>query len=124
MKDWRGNEYYIGSTVIYPRASGRSVEITEAVVEDIYMVYYHKDKCKWVRVPEGEAPPEALVGTNYSGLPEIKTRVKLKPTGPGSRAFYRGGVGIFKDEPIKSVTLLDIENITVVPERGDYQHED
>ena len=35
MKDWRGNEYDVGSTVVYPRQSGRSVTMVEGVVRKI-----------------------------------------------------------------------------------------
>lgn len=36
ITDWRGNEYGVGDTILYPRQSGHSVEIAEGVVEMIF----------------------------------------------------------------------------------------
>lgn len=44
MIDWRGNAYEVGSTVLYPRMSGRSCEMTEATVSDIKSVIVDVDK--------------------------------------------------------------------------------
>jgi hypothetical protein len=35
LTDWRGNEYGVGSKILYPRSEGRSVEMQEGIVEKI-----------------------------------------------------------------------------------------
>lgn len=86
LTDWRGNEYGVGDTVIYGRQSGRCVELQEGVVVDIWRVYQN-NSYKWVRLEDNEEPP---VGTNYAGeviKNKITTRVKIQPSGNGSRNF-------------------------------------
>lgn len=45
LTDWRGNEYGVGDTILYPRQSGHSTEIVEGVVEMIFQstpTYYSR----------------------------------------------------------------------------------
>lgn len=124
MIDWRGHPYTIGSTIFYPRMSGRSVEIQEGRVVDIWDAVYDLDRYKWVRYDPAK-PVE------FTGDPV--TRVKVMPTGKGSRNFYRTGETyqrdasgelVFDDDgqviieslEFKAVTILNTENITVAVE--------
>ena len=91
MIDWRGNFYEVGSTVLYPRASGRSVEITEGTVLEIVEV-----PDSWVFIPETTTWGR---GVGY--------KVKVQPHGRGSRRFYRG-------DDLKPVWILKSENVTAV----------
>lgn len=53
ITDWRGNEYGVGDTILYPRQSGHSTEIVEGVVEMIFLstpTYYSKPGGVTVRV--------------------------------------------------------------------------
>lgn len=55
-EDWRGNLYTVGSLVLYARMSGRSCELAEGRVVDLYEVYRNQD-WKWVKVPAGKEAP-------------------------------------------------------------------
>jgi len=59
--DWRGNDFTVGDTILYARMSGRSCEMAEGVVVDLFVVYRDPDKYKWTRLPEGDPVPEHLV---------------------------------------------------------------
>ena len=114
LTDWRGNEYGVGDMIVYPRASGRSVEMSDGVVTDIYKVYYSPEAYKWKRF-DGAEPPD----TGRSA--RTATRVQVKPTGLGSRGFWRGDWREYravrdgeKQAEIKPVTICNIENVTVV----------
>ncbi|WP_424533677.1 hypothetical protein ACOZ38_25410 [Sphaerisporangium viridialbum] len=125
ITDWRGNPYTVGTTIFYPRMSGRSCEMAEAVVVDIYdVVWGCDDKIRWERFDPENPAHQAASGRNRV------TRVKVQPTGRGSRDFYRSDRRIVKDEngetvrndegyavwektDIKPVTLMIINNITV-----------
>ena len=98
VTDWRGNTYTLGDTILYPRMSGRSVEMQEAVVVDLYHVHYSRETWDWARLPEGEAVTA-----------ETPLRVRVRPTGRGSRKFYAVG---------KDVTILITDNITKVEARS------
>lgn len=117
LTDWRGNEYGVGDTVLYARMSGRSCEISEATVVDIWEAYpdYNLRRGWWVRLQEGQQPPEGK---------RTETRVKVQPNGRGSRNFYRTDYDYVKNAEgdyervetgIKPVTLNIIANITAVP---------
>ncbi|MGW0061429.1 hypothetical protein ACWDTT_16065, partial [Streptosporangium sandarakinum] len=117
LTDWRGNTYSVGSNVIYGRMSGRSVELSEGTVIDIWYARYDTVRFKgWTRIDPSEA-------TDKDGL-----RVKIQPHGPGSRSFYRSGVTYEADGDggyrrkfgeMKPVMLEVLENITVIPPRSD-----
>lgn len=128
VKDWRGNEYGVGSVVLYPRASGRSVEMQEGTVERLWYVAYSRETWKWEEVSEG--------------TPEAVLRAKVRPNGRGSRDFFRtdtepkyyltgteeeiprryawdvlnpGEYEIrWSPIPIKPVTIVNTENLTAV----------
>lgn len=55
--DWRGNDFTVGDTILYARMSGRSCEMAEGIVEDLFVVYNDPDKYKWVRLPENGPVP-------------------------------------------------------------------
>lgn len=57
-EDWRGNHYTVGSLILYTRMSGRSCELAEGRVADLYEVYYGHDDYKWHRLEPGEKTPE------------------------------------------------------------------
>lgn len=129
LTDWRGNEYGAGDTIFYPRMSGRSCEIVEATVVDIWETYRADGSWKWLRLEEGQEPPERVYW-NYKTLEnemrpaETETRVKVQPNGRGSRSFYRTDYKMVEnaeggydkvDTGIKPVTLNIIENVTAVP---------
>ncbi|MFI6497146.1 hypothetical protein [Nonomuraea typhae] len=125
LTDWRGNPFTIGTTIFYPRMSGRSCEIQEGVVIDIWDAVYDRDVYRWVRFN-----PEKISHQDATGN-DRQTRVKVHPTGRGSRNFYRSDQRLVTDEQgeyvrdehgravwesvdLKPVTLMIIENITVV----------
>lgn len=127
LTDWRGNEYGVGDTILYARMSGRSCEISEATVVDIWQAY--SDGGRYNRLAEGDEVPTVQVfnyGTReYETRPaRIEVRVKVQPNGRGSRNFYRtdfdyrenaeGGYDRV-ETGIKPVTLHIIANITAVP---------
>jgi len=117
LTDWRGREFTIGTEIVYPRMSGRSVEMSDGVVVDIWQAYRSKDTWNWKRHTPNTSP-EDISGDS------LAWRVKVKPHDLGSRGFYRGGWSdYFKNrdsgEPtdVKPVTLINIENITVLGDR-------
>jgi len=55
--DWRGNDYAKGTLILYARMSGRSCEMAEGVVKDLYEVYYGDDYT-WHKLAPGETAPE------------------------------------------------------------------
>jgi hypothetical protein len=136
LTDWRGNEYGVGDKVIYGRMSGRSVEMQEAVVAEIYRAYQDNETYKWKRLAEDDEIPFMRIyqqlgpdprgdwGYLPTGDPvEITVRVRVQPTGKGSRSFYRDdytaswpdgyeGKMIVTPHDPKPVTLIIIENIT------------
>lgn len=94
VTDWRGNVIEVGSPVVYPRASGRAVEMREAVVLEI--VRHEKDRrTNWHRDPESGKYA-------YDEVPAYKFR--LQPTGRSSREFYTSGE--------KPVWVQNGENVT------------
>lgn len=114
--DWRGNEYGVGDLVIYARMSGRCVEMVEARVLDIWRVF-RNDDWKWERLPDGTRSPKLKGTWNYETRsyddiqdPDDELRVKLQPTGKGSR--FRSYT-----EEFKPVTLTITENVTKISER-------
>ncbi|MEV4749026.1 hypothetical protein AB0K21_21830 [Streptosporangium sp. NPDC049248] len=125
LTDWRGNSYTVGTRVFYPRMSGRSCEIQEGTVLDIWDAVYDFDKFRWVHFD-----PDNPRHQKISGRDRV-TKVKVQPTGRGSRDFYRSnkqhkkdndgkllygddGWPVMEDADAKPVTLAIIENITVV----------
>lgn len=103
LTDWRGNDYGVGATVIYPRQSGRSVEVKEAVVLDIYEVYRDPEDWSWKRLPEGELMPDDR---------PVELRVRVQPFKASRFTPWAG------DEDFKPATLINVENITVLENRG------
>ena len=127
-QDWRGNDYTVGDTVTYPRGSGRSVEMTEAVILDLYEVWYrHDGPYRWVRLAEGELPPfkqegrredldgnalgrDVIASIDYrlrrwvmhetDEREETKRRATLQPTKLSSRRFFREGIGRYAFEKL------------------------
>jgi hypothetical protein len=113
VTDWRGNAYTIGDTVLYPRMSGRSCEMAEATVADIWLTYTSPETYKWVRLKEGQEPPivwhsgmgenpEDPTGPNIwqrrEAPAKTELRVRLQPNGRGSRDFYRADSVFLRDE--------------------------
>ncbi|WP_157536531.1 hypothetical protein [Kitasatospora mediocidica] len=127
LTDWRGNEYGVGDTILYARMSGRSCEISEATVVDIWRTY--SDKGRYNRLAEGEEAPSVQIFNFATREHETRparteTRVKVQPNGRGSRDFYRTDYAYVKnaegdyervETSIKPVTLNIIANITAVP---------
>ena len=114
INDWRGHSYEVGDLVLYPRMSGRSVEMMEATVVDIWRVFYN-DSFEWQRLPEGERASKMKKEWNGEtrefvslGIPDDELRVKLQPTGAGSRFRHYEGVDL------KPVVLQVTENITKI----------
>lgn len=131
LTDWRGNDYTIGDTVLYPRTSGRSVEMSEGVVLEIVRGWggmYNS----FTRLAEDEDPPEIRQrdGWDHEARETIWTtvtapvvyRVKLKPSGRTSRNF-----GYYSDwerneetgrrehtGDVKPVTIQNVQNITAL----------
>ena len=82
--DWLGNTYMVGDKVLYPRMSGRSVEMALGTVDSFYR------------------------GSRDYGDDEIKVRIRVEK---GSRfTDWNGDKGNPHDRP--PVTIGIIENIT------------
>jgi hypothetical protein len=139
MKDWRGNEYGIGSTVLYAATTGSMPEITEGVVTDIALMYREPVTWDWKRLKEGAQLPRALRwdqetrGYVEREEPvEHKLRVRVKPL-RSSRSFSRKGDTYVRDEDggikrnefgtpeilrpaegYRDVTITRVENITAL----------
>lgn len=113
LTDWRGAEYGTGDLVLYPRVSGRCVEMMEGTVVEVYQVYYDdEDRCQWVRLEPDQLAPFEKVYTRdllerVDGDTRMRTeyRVRIRPTGRGSRDFHRG---------MKDAVLTVHENVTKV----------
>jgi len=93
--DWRGNTYTVGSKVLYPRASGRSVEMREATVlaiVDKEQEYYRYDRDAGHRVK----------------ATQTVRSVRVQPL--RSSRFDRSWSG----SEHKATTIHNIENITAV----------
>lgn len=95
LTDWLGTEYGVGDTIVYPVGSGRSVEMQQATVLDIWTVYNCPKDYKWKRLKEGEEVPSKLrwnADTHErepNGEPvDTQLRVRLQPNGKGSRDFH------------------------------------
>lgn len=97
--DWRGNTYDVGSTVLYPRMSGRSCEMQEGIVLEI-------KKFTDTRYRHEQNPDD---GKWYYNSEEFENyKVKIKPT-RSSRDFWRDG-----SEDYKPVWIHIGENVTAV----------
>lgn len=92
--DWRGNLVAPGDTVLYPRMSGRSVEMREASVLEVWRKVADRRRYRW---------DEVLRRHEYDYAAQYV--YKLQPTGPGSREFYAG------EQP---VWIQNGENVTAV----------
>jgi hypothetical protein len=141
-EDWRGNAYMVGSLVLYPRLDGRSCEIAEGRVLDLYEVYRDEDY-KWHKLAAGEEAPLHEVmrwmcietrevqqlhdelhseRTWVTEPRETERRAKIMPTGRTSR-FARWDKkwqwneetqqGGFVDAEPRPVTLIITKSITV-----------
>lgn len=84
--DWRGHEYAVGDTVIYPRMSGRSCEIQEGVVEKI--VEYDSPRSRAVQDATGTVIRDENDRVTYERVIEVGRKVRIRPT-RNSRRFYR-----------------------------------
>jgi hypothetical protein len=121
LTDWRGNPYAIGTLIFYPRMSGRSCEIQEGIVLDIWDVVRDRSKFAWIRFDASNPSHQDT---------ERVTRIKVQPTGRSSRDFYRSNHQVKRDEhgevvldengrsvwektEAKPVTLLITEDVTV-----------
>lgn len=93
--DWRGNLIVEGATVLYPRMSGRSVEMREATVLEIWRRNEDRRIFRW------GAPPEERLGT----APQYV--FKLQPNGRGSREFHAGEGPVWIQNG-ENVTALDV----------------
>lgn len=118
LTDWLGNEYGPGDTVIYPVMSGRSIEMQQATVIDIWTVYQCPKDYKWKRLDEGAEVPYKLKHTlvdgewNYVEFDEkarLERRVRLQPNGKGSRNFH---------------TRTDEKTVYVDPDGNDISYEE
>ena len=110
VTDWRGNTYTVGSTVLYPRMSGRSVEMCEATVERIW----------W----KGEEMRVSLRpnGRGARGFYRTDTRAVYIDKSTGEEVSWLAAKDLGHDRyelrwdpiPIKPVTITCTENITAV----------
>lgn len=142
-EDWRGNLYTVGSLVLYARMSGRSCEIAEGRIADIYEIYYGDDY-RWHKLAPGEPIPEHTVNrwkdpetgelsryrrdgfarAEVTEPRENQRRAKIMPTGRTSRGWGywnkkwvyddATGHGEFVETEQKLITLKITESITAV----------
>lgn len=104
--DWRGYPINIGDKVLYPSLVGRTAQMTEGEVLDIYRVQYDHDKNKWVRT---NRPPTPKVD-NINHMDKVFWRIRIQPTSDSMNSV-RGG---WKQEPPKPVVILNTENVTQI----------
>jgi hypothetical protein len=139
MKDWRGNEYGIGSTVLYAATTGSMPEITEGVVTDIAVMYREPETWKWTRLEQGAQLPRARhwdqETRSYVEREEPvahQWRVRVKPlrssrgSGRTGDAYVMGADGYIERnefgvpqilrpaEGYRDVTITRVENITAL----------
>lgn len=110
--DFRGNEYKVGDIILYPRMSGRSCEMQEAIVLEIKEF----EDTRWIWNPyyDKNVPPHPV--TNPRTLDEKFTnfKVRVQPT-RSSRDFYRTGTGAGDNKnDVKAVWISIVENIAKV----------
>jgi hypothetical protein len=126
MKDWRGNALTPGCVVLYPRTSGRSCEVQEGILLDVWRVYKPPGSWEWKRLHDGQdVPTEEVPEWDRHFDPakptrpcENELRVRIQPT-RSSRDFHRGGMTWDREagkyEPpaeFKPITLTICENVT------------
>lgn len=105
MIDWRGNNYDIGSTVVFPSQSGRSVTMVEGVVEKITpatKLDYHCGTPDCYREHRVPVPGEYIVHVR---------RIRGARWEVGGTQEKNWLPGIYKPQLSK---IRNIENITVV----------
>lgn len=109
--DFRGNIYRVGDTVVYPRMSGRSCELQEAIVVEIKPF----NDTRYVENPafDPNAPSDNYRKVNQRHIPEtfINYKVKVLPT-RNSRGFYRTGTNSYdQDKEVSPVWIQIKENV-------------
>jgi hypothetical protein len=111
MRDWLGNTYRVGSTVIWPRSLGRSVEMSKGKVERIWLAIHNYEdyRAQWKEISIEEAQDASLSDM-------IEWRVRIDPDKEGSR--FGRWEGPWDAEPdkrtIKKATIINIESITAM----------
>lgn len=104
--DFRGNDYGIGDTVLYPRMSGQSCEMQEGVV----VAFKPFEDERWVPNPYFDPNEDYNWKTNPLRLREKFTnhKVQIRPT--KSSRFERTG-----NEDTKPVWIQIPENVVAAP---------
>ena len=126
--DWRGNPVKPQDIVLYPSMSGRSCQMTEGILIDIWQVYNDPETSEWVRLGVGEEVPMKRIppwmraegGPAEEPCP-LLWRAKIQPT--ADSRFTRHGTYAKYDSltdtygptrEAKPVTLYIVENITLL----------
>lgn len=104
--DWRGNIIRIGDTVLYPSLVGRTAQMTEGTVQDIYCVERNSYLGKWVRTDE-----------RPSDVNSVKWRINILPTRDSLHTYRYADVGTYEGKKVvayKTVTILNVVNVTKI----------
>ncbi len=95
--DWRGHTVEVGSLVLYPRASGRSVEVMEGEVVEIF-------ETRECHTRGRERPTE----DDWSKWSTPRTTIRpIRSSRFDSQKSWRGS-------PKRNAIVFDHENVTVV----------
>lgn len=121
MKDWRGTEYGIGSTVLYTHHSPTgAIQQVEGTGIDLYVVYRDPRTAKWKRLTEGRELPRrievkgplgARVWRETDEPAEHTVRVYVRPTGRTSCDFPLPA----DQDGYRVVHLAKPQNLTCLP---------
>lgn len=136
LTDWRGHPITVGTQVLWAR--GKSPELSEGTVLDVFEVYYDPKEYRFVRLEEGQTPPKVKhygkyyrpEGSNdwkrdsYMAPAKTHTRVKVQPIGKSSRSSvdygsrrWNNDQAIWEDTgKTRPVTLVITKNVTALPE--------
>lgn len=141
--DWRGQPVHIGDTVVYPSGSGRSSQMTEGVLIDVWRVI-RDERWNYKRIEPDEEPPIKLVWEvvrdddgnpveedgvylrHQVQVPDFEWRARIQPTGDSRwrghgdwRETGDAHTDYAEKKTVKAVTLTVIQNITLVAPRAD-----
>jgi hypothetical protein len=87
MKDWLGNDFGPGDTVLYAAQSGRSVTMVLAKVVSINELIYDEETYGFVRI---DKTPSSVIASALRNKAERKTTVTVQPL-KSSRWKQHGG---------------------------------
>lgn len=105
--DFRGNYIHKGDTILYPRMSGRSVEMTEATVLEVKAYLDNKNVQNENFDSDRPTGPD---NPRWVWKEVTRYKYQVQPT-RSTRNFYRSGIYSFDEEGIRPVWIQIGENV-------------